>query len=275
MFEYVHPADHDELNKVLQLSASEEAILRGHCSDPLNIPCRPNQQHHNLTTNASSHLHSCHKTYQTNDSSINSSNNLINSSSISINVPSNYYHNQLNQFSDYCVLEFKRSFFIRMKCVLAKRNAGLTTQGYKVIHCSGYLKVRIHHVSFNHHILNNSLTNFKTVSQIIKNEDCVLENSDVYSLKQANISSSSSCFFVNLGLCAVGHSFPPLGLTEIKMYSNVFMFRANLDLKLMFLDGRVSSLLGYEPHELIDRTLYQIIHVEDQESVKQSHLKCK
>lgn len=29
--------------------------------------------------------------------------------------------------------ELERTFFIRMKCVLAKRNAGLTTGGYKVI----------------------------------------------------------------------------------------------------------------------------------------------
>lgn len=29
-------------------------------------------------------------------------------------------------------IEIARSFFIRMKCVLAKRNAGLTTAGYKV-----------------------------------------------------------------------------------------------------------------------------------------------
>lgn len=28
--------------------------------------------------------------------------------------------------------EFERTFFLRMKCVLAKRNAGLTTHGYKV-----------------------------------------------------------------------------------------------------------------------------------------------
>lgn len=28
--------------------------------------------------------------------------------------------------------EVERSFFIRMKCVLAKRNAGLTCGGYKV-----------------------------------------------------------------------------------------------------------------------------------------------
>jgi len=28
--------------------------------------------------------------------------------------------------------EVERAFFLRMKCVLAKRNAGLTTGGYKV-----------------------------------------------------------------------------------------------------------------------------------------------
>lgn len=28
--------------------------------------------------------------------------------------------------------EIERSFFLRMKCVLAKRNAGLTCGGYKV-----------------------------------------------------------------------------------------------------------------------------------------------
>lgn len=29
-------------------------------------------------------------------------------------------------------IEIERTFFLRMKCVLAKRNAGLTAQGYKV-----------------------------------------------------------------------------------------------------------------------------------------------
>lgn len=29
--------------------------------------------------------------------------------------------------------EIERSFFLRMKCVLAKRNAGLTCSGYKVM----------------------------------------------------------------------------------------------------------------------------------------------
>ena len=35
----------------------------------------------------------------------------------------------LTVIADYDV---ERSFFIRLKCVLAKRNAGLTNAGYKV-----------------------------------------------------------------------------------------------------------------------------------------------
>ena len=229
-----------------------------------------------MTATASSQiLHSCHKyryagAHQASD-------NLINSSPINCTSPNSaaatlnhfvaYGGHHLNPCSDYCVIEFKRSFFIRMKCVLAKRNAGLTTQGYKVIHCSGYLKVRLHHGPFG--ALNQPPPLHRPSNPIASEE-----TPDVtHDSRPVNV--SPSCFFINLGLCTVGQSFPPLGLTEIKMHSNMFMFRANLDLKLMFLDGRVASLLGYEPHELIDRTLYQIIHVHDQESVKQSHLKRK
>lgn len=85
-----------------------------------------------------------------------------------------------------------------MKCVLAKRNAGLTTGGYKVIHCSGYVKVK--HYSM-------------------------------------DVAPYDGCY-QNLGLVAVGHSLPPSAITEIKMYANMFMFRASLDLKLIFLDAR-------------------------------------
>lgn len=42
-------------------------------------------------------------------------------------------HNHFNQPSR--TIEIERSFFLRMKCVLAKRNAGLTSSGYKVGSC--------------------------------------------------------------------------------------------------------------------------------------------
>ncbi|KAA0189629.1 hypothetical protein HAZT_HAZT009960 [Hyalella azteca] len=87
-----------------------------------------------------------------------------------------------------------------MKCVLAKRNAGLTTGGYKVIHCSGYLKVR-------RYPMDHATTPYDTCYQ-------------------------------NVGLVAVGHSLPPSAITEIKMHSNMFMFRASLDMRLIFLDAR-------------------------------------
>ena len=42
------------------------------------------------------------------------------------------HHPSLQQNNNEAEFEIERSFVIRMKCVLAKRNAGLTTGGYKV-----------------------------------------------------------------------------------------------------------------------------------------------
>lgn len=55
----------------------------------------------------------------TNDALIYNNHNVINSN---YNVPA----------QSLPTIEIERTFFLRMKCVLAKRNAGLTTQGYKV-----------------------------------------------------------------------------------------------------------------------------------------------
>jgi len=96
-------------------------------------------------------------------------------------------------------IEIERSFFIRMKCVLAKRNAGLTNSGYKVIHCSGYYKI------------------------------------PYYAADQQNGYESG---YSSPYLVAFGHSLPSTAITEVKMNNNMFMFRASLDLKLIFLDSR-------------------------------------
>ncbi|XP_025098023.1 single-minded homolog 2-like [Pomacea canaliculata] len=128
-------------------------------------------------------------------------------------------------------IEIERSFFLRMKCVLAKRNAGLTAGGYKVIHCSGYLKIK------------------------------------QYTM---DIAPYDGCY-QNVGLVAVGHSLPPSAVTEIKMFSNMFMFRASLDLKLIFLDARVAALTGYEPQDLIEKTLYHYIHACDILHMRYAH----
>ena len=101
-------------------------------------------------------------------------------------------------------IEIERSFFIRMKCVLAKRNAGLTNSGYKVIHCSGYYKI------------------------------------PYYAADQQNGFESG---YSSPYLVAFGHSLPSTAITEVKMNNNMFMFRASLDLKLIFLDSRYQKLI--------------------------------
>lgn len=68
----------------------------------------------------------------------------------------------------------------------------------QVIHCSGYLKIK-------------SLP--------------------------IDTTSYEGCY-QNAGLVAVGHSLPPSAITEIKLHTNMFMFRASLDLRLIFLDAR-------------------------------------
>lgn len=74
---------------------------------------------------------------------------------------------------------------------------------FQVIHCSGYLKARI----------------FQVENAYGETHNCIQ----------------------NLGLVAVGHSLPPSAITEIKLHQNMFMFRASMDLKLIFLDARWES----------------------------------
>lgn len=134
-----------------------------------------------------------------------------------------HHHNNQEQSSNtsnyyYTFNEVEKSFFLRMKCVLAKRNAGLTSGGYKVIHCSGYVKIRQQHSTGDHH------------------QAIITANDSANELTSDHHQQQHCC--QNLGLVAVGHSLPPSAITEIKMYNNMFMFRASLDLKLIFLDAK-------------------------------------
>lgn len=105
-----------------------------------------------------------------------------------------------------------------------------------MIHCSGYLKVRPFPVS-----------------------------------SEYAAAAGDGVGLQNMGLVAVGQSLPPSAITELKLHSNMFMFRASLDLRLIFLDARVAHLTGYEPQDLIEKTLYQYIHVGDLLHIRYAH----
>ncbi|EAA06894.5 AGAP000773-PA [Anopheles gambiae str. PEST] len=200
IYEYIHNYDQDEMTSVLSLQPNmyvgPPAAVYGSGPGGYGGMPQPPHHHHN-------HHHG------------------------------HYHHHHHHSYGQHQTIEIERTFFLRMKCVLAKRNAGLTTSGYKVIHCSGYLKARIYP-------------------------------------GDATYGEGHSCI-QNLGLVAVGHSLPPSAITEIKLYQNMFMFRASMDLKLIFLDAKVAQLTGYEPQDLIEKTLYQYVHAADILHMRYSH----
>lgn len=106
--------------------------------------------------------------------------------------------------------ELGRSFCMRMKCILPKRNAGLVNSGYKAIHCNGYLKVKCR--------ISTALDRTKAGN-----------NNDTQAV--------SSNEWESYALVAVGHSLLPTASTEVKLSGNSFMFRANLDFKLYYVEA--------------------------------------
>ena len=79
----------------------------------------------------------------------------------------------------------------------------------QVIHCRGYLKIKKHNVG-------------------------------------GDLPGSFESGYANVGFVGVANSLPPSSITEVKMHSTVFMFRASLDMKLIFLDQQVRKIFIYK-----------------------------
>lgn len=114
--------------------------------------------------------------------------------------------------------ELGRSFCMRMKCILPKRNAGLVNGGYKAIHCNGYLKV-------------------KCKTSTLDGTNLVDNNSGEYNNNNINNQTAATNEWESYALVAVGHSLLPTASTEVKLSGNSFMFRANLDFKLYYIEA--------------------------------------
>ncbi|EJD74135.1 Sim1b long isoform [Loa loa] len=135
-------------------------------------------------------------------------------------ITSNNTNNNNQSFND----EIERMFFIRLKCVLPKRNAGIIYNGYKTISCWGY-------------------------SKICRDGERI----------------------TNMGLLAVGYMLTRSGITELKLSSSTFMFRARLDLNIIFVDSRVTALTGFGASSLLDTSLYQMVLLEDVHTIEKAH----
>ncbi|KAF7663332.1 hypothetical protein LDENG_00211930 [Lucifuga dentata] len=74
-----------------------------------------------------------------------------------------------------------------------------------------------------------------------------------------------------MGLVALAHTLPPSSLNEVRMESNMFVFRVNMDLQITYCENRISEYMDLTPAEVVGHTCYHFIHVEDLENLRQSH----
>ncbi|XP_034081258.1 LOW QUALITY PROTEIN: neuronal PAS domain-containing protein 1 [Gymnodraco acuticeps] len=89
--------------------------------------------------------------------------------------------------------------------------------------------------------------------------------------RPALVSSSGRTVRRPLGLVALAHTLPPSSLNEVRMESQMFVFRVNMDLQVTYCENRISEYMDLTPAEVVGHTCYHFIHVEDLESLRQSH----
>ncbi|CDR19132.1 unnamed protein product, partial [Oncorhynchus mykiss] len=78
-----------------------------------------------------------------------------------------------------------------------------------------------------------------------------------------------------MGLVALAHTLPPSTLNEVRMESQMFVFRVNMDLQVTYCENRISEYMDLSPAEVVGHTCYHFIHVEDLDNIRQSHEDCE
>ncbi|XP_016406782.1 endothelial PAS domain-containing protein 1 isoform X1 [Sinocyclocheilus rhinocerous] len=127
-----------------------------------------------------------------------------------------------------------RDFFMRMKCTVTNRGrtVNLKSASWKVLHCTGHLQV------------------------------CSSRPPQVL------------CGFSEPPLTCVTMLCAPIphpSNVDTPLDSKTFMSRHSMDMKFIYCDERVSSLIGYRPEELLGRSVYEFCHALDSESLTKSH----
>ncbi|XP_071454070.1 protein similar-like isoform X2 [Hetaerina americana] len=127
-----------------------------------------------------------------------------------------------------------RSFFIRLKCTLTSkgRNVNVKSASYKVIHCLGHL-----------------LSGFRGDTKVNEKE-------------KQNGNPQQPC------LVAIGEPIPHPSNIEIPLGKQTFLSKHSLDMKFTYADERIGEFLGYNPEDLIGRSVYEYYHALDSESVE-------
>lgn len=128
----------------------------------------------------------------------------------------------------------ERSFFLRMKCTLTSRGrtVNIKSATWKVLHCTGHVRVQESG-----------------------------EGSADGSFKEPPITY----------LVLICEPIPHPSNIEVPLDSKTFLSRHTLDMKFSYCDERITELMGHEPDDLLNRSVYEYYHALDSDHLTKTH----
>ncbi|XP_026760917.2 hypoxia-inducible factor 1-alpha-like isoform X2 [Galleria mellonella] len=138
----------------------------------------------------------------------------------------------------------RRDLLLRLKCTLTSkgRNVHLKSASYKVIHITGHM---------------------------LTSEDDKPQEHNNNQEKEDRKEGVEKKPMKNGSLIAVGRPIPHPSNIETILDSKTFLSKHSLDMKFTYTDDALKNALGYEPDELVGRSLYEYHHAADTASMVQ------
>ncbi|XP_031436004.1 hypoxia-inducible factor 1-alpha-like [Clupea harengus] len=132
--------------------------------------------------------------------------------------------------------DMERNFLLRMKCTLTSRGrtVNIKSATWKVLRCTGHVRM----------------------CNMVLGE-CV----SVCGKAPPTVPS----------LVLICQPIPHPANIEVPLDSRTFLSRHTLDMKFTYCDERITELLGYEPDDLLDRSVYEYYHALDSDHLTKTH----
>lgn len=128
----------------------------------------------------------------------------------------------------------ERSFFLRMKCTLTSRGRTVNVKSatWKVLHCSGHVRVYYSHTE-----------------------------------QTPNGQKEPPIPYLVLICDPIQH---PSNI-EVPLDTKTFLSRHTMDMKFTYCDERITELMGYNPEDLLNRSVYEYYHALDSDHLTKTH----
>ncbi|XP_040916168.1 hypoxia inducible factor 1 subunit alpha a [Toxotes jaculatrix] len=128
----------------------------------------------------------------------------------------------------------ERSFFLRMKCTLTSRGRTVNVKSatWKVLHCSGHVRV------------------YETHTEQTTNGH-----------KEPPVPY----------LVLICDPIPHPSNIEVPLDTKTFLSRHTMDMKFTYCDERITELMGYDPEDLLNRSVYEYYHALDSDHLTKTH----